>query len=595
MAMTTGPGGGMTGKNLWATPLLSLTLFIFGPAQVYFLNSREFQYGVGDLIPYLAGLALAGAALVILIEVLAPAALAEKIQALLLAFALLLWLQGNFLAWDYGVLDGRDILWNEKTIHGVIDTSLWVLGLALAWRFSQPLKRWTRPLALALFVIQALTIGKLALTEAKHSRPFRYGIDRSNEFAFSGERNVIILILDTFQTDIFQEMLNESTTYAKLFSGFTYFRNALGGSPNTCTAIPFILTGRQYDNSQPLADFLKAAYLRSSIPLLLKRSGYRCDLFAWNFTGIYLDRSLASNLTVRIPIRPQDAAFLLDLSLFRQAPHFLKRLVYNDQHWLLTRLYAEPAPRRPPRAKKDLPKSRALKNWHFIQAMKATARVDASQPTFKYYHLSGLHPPLFKDADREIEKMAYTRANYARGAVDLVGLMTKFLAELKRIGAFDNSLVFIIGDHGPGSRGLQAIHLQALGNSHAHEIQDEALKVIKAGALPLILVKPFGMPGTRPLAVSDSPASLGDIPATVAVACGLANEFPGRPLFQLGEKEERSRRYLFYRGARETHDGYLGAMSEYWVRGFSWFDDSWHDGRRTFMPRGSSSQEGADR
>jgi arylsulfatase A-like enzyme len=117
-----------------------------------------------------------------------------------------------------------------------------------------------------------------------------------------------------------------------------------------------------------------------------------------------------------------------------------------------------------------------------------------------------LHPPLFKDADREIEKMAYTRANYARGAVDLVGLMTKFLAELKRIGAFDNSLVFIIGDHGPGSRGLQAIHLQALGNSHAHEIQDEALKVIKAGALPLILVKPFCMPGTRPLAVSDSPA-----------------------------------------------------------------------------------------
>jgi len=31
---------------------------------------------------------------------------------------------------------------------------------------------------------------------------------------------------------------------------------------------------------------------------------------------------------------------MLDLSLFRHAPHFLKRFIYNDQTWLIQRLVA---------------------------------------------------------------------------------------------------------------------------------------------------------------------------------------------------------------------------------------------------------------
>jgi len=582
MVMTTGADRRMTKGMPWAAPLLFLTLFFFGPAQVFYLNSGEFQYSFGELLPFLAGLALAGAAAAMLLAFLAPGKAAEKIQALMLALALLLWLQGNFFVWDYGLLDGRDIAWGNKTFLGVFDTSLWVLLLAMAWRYSRTLKRLARPLALALFVIQALTIGKLALSAARLPTPFRYGIDRNNEFVFSGERNIIILILDTFQTDVFQELLNEDARYAELFSGFTYFRNALGGSPNTRTAIPFILTGRQYDNSQPLSVFLSTTYRRSSLPLLLKRNGFRCDLFTWNYTGIYLDRSLASNLTARNPIQPRDAAFLLDLSLFRQVPHFLKKQVYNNQRWLLTRIFTDPPARRTRLARKDLSKKKALKNWQFIQTMKDTARADSPRPTFKYYHLRGLHPPLFKDIDRHYENVKYNRDNYAREAARLLRLMTKFLAELKRIGAFDNSLVFIIGDHGPGNLGLQEIHLQALGNSYPESKQDEALKTIKASALPLMLVQPLGISALRPLVLSDAPASLGDVPATVAAACGLANEFSGRPLFQLGEKEERSRRYLYYKGARETDEGYMGAMSEYWVRGFSWLDSSWWDGKKTY-------------
>ncbi len=573
----------------WASALFSLTLFFYAPAQIFLTNRAEFDFRFSGLLPYLAGLALAGFLLVRLALKAVPEAAAEKALALLIAASYLLWFQGNVLAWDYGVLNGRDIPWAEKSALGLIDTALWLLLALLALWQSRAVRRAASPLSVALVAVQTLALLAMMLPGAPASVAHKFGIDSSGKFSFSSERNVIVVVLDTFQADLFQELLNKDNGLRGDFAGFTYFRNSLGGSPTTITAVPFILTARQFDNSRPLPEFLKAAYRENSLPLLLKRSGFRCDMFAMPNHGVYLDKSLASNLMELDPVTPRKVAFLVDLGLFRQLPHWLKKAVYHRQEWLLTRCFTShslagmsPARRRQ-LARQALSR---LPDRSFVQDMLARARADRRQPVFKFYHLRGVHPPLHMNESGEYERMPFNRASTQRQAAGLLKLMARFLSRLKRIDAFRESLIFIVGDHGPGNWGLSDMNLAALGLSQPELGEVSALRKIKAGAIPLMLAKPLGRADTDPLIVSDAPVCLGDIPVTAASACGLANSFPGESLFQVADKEERSRRYLYYKGFRVDKRGYIQTMDEYWVRGFSWLDRSWQASGRRFPAGG---------
>ena len=44
-------------------------------------------------------------------------------------------------------------------------------------------------------------------------------------YQFSSDTNTIIIILDSYQSDIFQEIINEDEKYRDMFDGFTYYRN----------------------------------------------------------------------------------------------------------------------------------------------------------------------------------------------------------------------------------------------------------------------------------------------------------------------------------------------------------------------------------
>jgi len=573
--------------RLAVAALFSLTLGFFGPMRIYFGNADEFAYSFGSILPFLAALVLAVMGAGILLLKAIPRAPSEKLLGMLLAAAVLLWLQGNILVWNYGLLDGHDIHWSQKSYLGLIDTPIWILLLLLAFLYSPIVKKIARPLSLLLIAVQILDILIVVVPHAPKPGMKRFSIDESREFSYSSSRNVIIVVLDTFQTDVFQELLDENRYYERIFSGFTYFRNSLGGSPSTKTAIPDMLTAQQYDNSIPIDDFLERAYLGNSLPLLLKKNKYRCDIFPGGNVGIgmYLDRSLASNLKDRFPPSFKDVAYLIDLSLFRQMPHFLKTAVYNRQSWFLSRIFnkTEPDRRSSIEAGKKM-RAAILPDQLFTESMIQEAKVDSRQPVFKFYHLRGVHPPLRMNDSCRLERMEFNRRNYKRQAKGLMKLVAKFLAKLKQIDTFRNSLILIVGDHGPGNWGLCEINLGALGTALPKTPPLPGLLKIKAGALPLMLMKPADDPGEKPLAISDAPVCLGDIPVTVAAAMGLKNNFPGRPLFAITATESRLRRYLYYKGFKSSKQGFMEPIAEYWVRGFSWLDEAWQIGANTFLP-----------
>ena len=197
---------------------------------------------------------------------------AKKVTALFFAIGLLLWIQGNIMVWNYGLLDGHIIPWGDYFWNGIIDALVWIGVLAICILKSDALYKHIRVVCLLLIVVQFG--GIMATVYAAPDEP-AWKYQNSSEYPgkllqFSPDTNVIIIILDTYQSDIFQEIIHEDEKYKDMFDGFTYYRNTVGGFSTTYPSVALILSGEHYDNAVPIKDFIKNSALNNSIPVVLK-------------------------------------------------------------------------------------------------------------------------------------------------------------------------------------------------------------------------------------------------------------------------------------------------------------------------------------
>jgi len=390
-------------------------------------------------------------------------------------------------------------------------------------------------------------------------------LNEESKYVFSQDKNVIVVVLDTFQTDVFQELINENPGYKKDFAGFTYFRNSLGGYPSTFLSIPLILTGQYYDNSQPEREYLKDAFSSISLPFVLKKEGYRVDLFT-DSRLIYLNNEIASNIT-KNGSNFYYVSHLYNVSFFRAAPHYAKKYFYVVKG--ITE-GSEPY-------EGDL---------SFAQKIVTETRLGGDLPTFKFYHLWATHPPFNYDESLEPKKIEFTRAGYKSQAKGAMMIVKRLLDTFKKEGIYDNTMFVIVGDHGTGASGSFGLNLEASGykQEHSAEALTTSVETVASG-LPLILVKPFKSQGD--LKISDAPVSLSDVAKTIFSELDIDVNSPGRSMFSVQESEERKRRFLKYQWENENiKNDYLSAMEEYFVQGFSWLQESWKPSYHRFTQDG---------
>ena len=218
------------------------------------------------------------------------AAARRIIVSVLVMLAFLAWVQG-ILPWQYGVLDGKDIDWRALNRYGIIDTVLWVGLLAAAVAWAGFFFRWSRLASLLLILVQALSALQMwvAMPKDQGFREQEHATDTL--FKFSTHLNVIVVVLDTFQSDIFQDVIREDADLRSSFDGFTYFRNALAGSDGTIVSIPNMLTASNYDNSVPYLEYVKRSFLENSLPRTLAEYGFSIDAYPIIPYSLYTDFS----------------------------------------------------------------------------------------------------------------------------------------------------------------------------------------------------------------------------------------------------------------------------------------------------------------
>jgi len=516
----------------------------------------------------------------------------EKAISLCFAVGLLLWIQGNILVRRYGLLDGREIDWDAQAVSGVIDVTLWITVIIAAFFASSLCARIVRQASLALILIQLISVA--LLIPQGRGKPGSHNPVANEEpiFNFSNEHNVIILVLDSLQSDYFREIINENSYYKDIFKGFTYYRNTVGGYPFTHAVVSLMLTGRYYENTVPYDEFAKEVFSSDSLPKILKKAGYQVDLLKNEDLALfYVDETIASHLgSLRHLIGERifreegvivEAGFLFDVTLFRYLPHTLKRKVYNNQKWFFATLCFEKFIQESP-ANQYVDAWRYRVDIEFIRKMAQIAKPDSDRPTFKYIHLWIPHPPPRVNEHLKYEELERSRDGYKRQTRGALNLANMLLEALRRMGVYDKTMVFVLADHGYGQRIEMGEHTPG---------KDANLKIspldkMKGAAYPLLLVKPFRATGE--LRVSDAPVSLSDVAKTVLSELKLDGEIPGASIFSMRDSDSRSRRFLFHNNERVYigKDYYLAPMEEYIVSGPVWQDESWHPTNRAFAHDG---------
>lgn len=557
------------GGMLAVAAFLCLTVLVFLPAEIYYGNVTEFPNSFADMLPSVVAVALLFTLLLTGVLMALPRGRVRDIGVtVLFALAFLAWFQGNVLVWKYGVLDGRPIDWTAHRYHGLIDAAVWCLVLATAVFAFRFVNRIAATASVAFILLQAISISVQAARSPDRWID-HFTFDDSARFSFSRTTNVVILVLDTFQSDLFQELLDDDPGLAERFRGFTFFRNAVGGFPSTAASIPLILTGRYYDNASPFQDFVRSTYSTASLPQALKAANFHVyyhNPYFW--PSLYADEAIASHaskkrITLYDPISWQRATRLRVLGLFRGLPQAGKQL-----------LQSAPAVAAPTIAKEATP-------WQgdpFFIEMAARTSATMTTPTFKYYHLWGIHPPLTHDENLKPERLPFTRQNAKRQAKGVLRQLDTFLATLVEREIYDGTLLFVVGDH------VTTFDPRLVEVDGRVRTRPSGVPVATENSfgLPLVLVKPIGATGL--MKVSDAPVSLSDIPRTVASAVALTADFPGESMLNPALPVNRPRRVLKYDpDALRLTDRYFPPLTEYVVSGFSWLDESWRQTGREFL------------
>lgn len=539
-----------------ASVAIPLHLLVSVPLLLFLNNLQEFYSTSDSILLYLAGTASAVAVLLFFILYFSGSCIQNFLIPLLAFILLSTWVQSQLLGWHYGSFDGSPL---EIHLHDgrAFDMLIWLSLAALCFGVARKKPGLFKSVFL-VFVF--FTAGNLVFAVAQprervaeKSTSETVTLSWRNAFSYSSRSNIILLLLDAFQSDYFNEYLEKNPDYVKKLPGFTYYPDALATDYYTHRSLPAIMSGQHYNNEGSYAAYLRNAYKGFSVPAKLHDAGYSVGIHNY-FTlaqSMYrpeLLESFSDNYKSGdedfTPYYGKEIRQLLWTSLFQAVPHLCKDAVYSN--FIM-----------------DVPAN--LDRDIFRKDLKSQRRITFSQPRFLVYHLQGLHDPQYLDG----KKVRDTRENVSRIAEILAEVIEDMTGSLQRLGIYDRTALMIVGDHGLQWTNSN-IHYgkYSAGNKPAEPPLGSFAKKVRA--IPLVLFKPLGQNGD--FQISDRPVSLLDIAPTLLESAGLetAGHYAGESLLQ----PDSSSRVRYFYSSEYTNRG-KGALYEYAVSGFSWYDSSW--------------------
>jgi hypothetical protein len=533
-------------------------IFVQLPIGLWAGNAAEFQSSSWRL------LALGAAAVVVAVACsacllwLLPPRPRRVATAAICAVGLIAWIQGNFVVGRMDVLNGQG-----APVDFASGYPAWRMLAAVVACFvvAFGISRAPRAAALGLAL---LTVGLYATTISAiaSSPPLRRSHSDgsiASVFRFSSRENVLVVLLDGLEFGVARQVFLQSPTIERAFDGFQLYPDTVGVARTTFLSLPAIHSGTVYSPPLTPAKYFVDAIRRRSFMNRFADAGF--DTVLLNpIEDVCPARVRACTATSQVLGSARrlkhESLQLLDLSLFRASPAWLKRRIYNDGQWLTA-------------GRMDVPYeiARVVEANELLGQLSQRLSVDDGAPALKFVHSVSTHTPYVLNDDCRTfaaPSLAHLIPQARCGLLAVASLLDR----LKEIGAYDNTLIVVMADHGidPGVYGR--------GPSDGLE---KHFRHLAGAANPVFLMKPQGSRG--PLTQVRDAVHVPDLGAMLCARSRRCRK--AAPMRDVDTAPTRPRRFEDYEW---KHDFWrtrtVANITSYNIRGPVWQRSSWSRSQR---------------
>ncbi len=552
---------------LVACTLPFMTLIVSG-LSIYLTNRNEIAFSLLDIVFPLTGLFLGISLLFYLFLYIFRRFITVSgiLTGLVVGLSLAVWVQSQLLVWKFGQFNGQGIAWDRWNINMFIDGVVWVVIIVVCMIvFIKRKQNFERALVMGIYFLGSISvlISFLNAPEKKASQ-----IDESEYkgiFTFHPQKNVLIILLDDFQSDYFNYLANKYPDEVKELDGFIFYRNTIARFPTTKTSLPSIVTGALYRNEKRYDDYIQESYKNFNIIQAYKNKSYS-TWFVGQLQSLYPDVISMENVAYKMKNVTFYQSFeYLDYGVFRALPTFLKPTIYNKGNWFFTF-----------RLRKKYPPAYHGGDVRFLELFEKHASVNVNRKgSFKFLHFFIPHAPWCVNENLQFDPDLKGDQGYIKQTRGAIKLANRILKTLKQLGIYDQSEIVIMSDHGTGNLGV-------INRKNVYDPLSLIPQYVQSSSLALLLHKPANSKGK--LTTSDVPLELTDL----ACLLGLRNDDTICREFNIARSGGKRQRTFYYYEWQQKYwnSDHLPPMTEYIVSGPSYNPESYSVGKYIYTEKG---------
>ena len=537
---------GRIGVAFFVSFFTVFTILVVAPLELVASSARDLSFNLNDV----AGPVIIAGLVITLVLTVILSLMRKRVfnvaSALVGAIGVASYVQAVFLNGGMPLADGHAVNWSDFTTQMIVSGLIWLAIIAAAVIFSLLKARQLRTgllvTATALIIVQAVGVASLwgpsiAASMDAHPEHQQVVATREGLYNVSSKKNVVVFVLDTTDTAFVQKLYDEHPeTFAPL-TGFTWYRNSVGSMIPTRYGIPSLVFENRIRPEQSASDFIQNWSNNSHYLNNVNQLGYSVGLYTDNFNWAYTDYMYNRTINYHEP-RGRGVENQLDVLgalriLYKTA--FCRDMpwVFKPRFWYYTE-DLNMRMRKPvnmdevdlssqPYTEDDLKYYQELQ--HYGLSIDDSAGQNGS---FRFIHLIGSHPPY--TLDRNVEPTSDpSKENVEEQTMGAYRIVAQYIAELKRLGVYENTSFIITADHGEWY------------------LTDTD---IQRPSAPVIMYKPAGQTAeeaAQPMQVSDAPVWHYDIFAQTLKDMGADQQMLSNyttPLDESYEGEDRPRYYL---------------------------------------------------
>lgn len=519
--------------------LIPLILCLSIPFEMFSKNINELLFSVHDIMPMLILIALSITAVIFLILLFLPEKIYKILCYIIIAFSLMLFIQGTYLNGSVNSLAGDNLSASAPTMFSkILNLSIWIIVvagfvvLAILKDKKGIIATIKTVIIVAIIATQVITPISCMLTNdqlflniderlALDNTEINHKIlTRENLTDISTTNNVYYFCIDRFDERYAESAYTKYPDVYDNLTGFTWFQDNISMFDHTYPAASNMLTNIDFDSTIFRKEYLNSAYAENKTLSVLASNGYDINLhtpsyYAFTDAAYLPDYVTNSKEATKFNIKShfQLAWDMMKLSFFRVSPLLLKSIymgVNSDSCNSNVKEYDANDNEKYTTDMKEI--------YDFVSKSSFSS---TSNKVFNFIHLDGCHSVTYDENWNNISMSSNNDISISVKTSFMI--INKYIEAMKLAGVYDDATIIITGDHGAVSSNLTAL---------------------SKPILTALFVKPSGS-NNEPVKISQAQTSHSNIWATIIKSENITTEINyGKSVFEIPENENQVRKHI---------------------------------------------------